>query len=152
MAEGMELALGAMMFYGLADWVRMLGPFHFSSTSATNARSAAFVDTFVDTISSNVRVAWAFGGSSCNMQRQWRHRPRLSQVAGNMRRDFTFPYLAQTRSMAYLRVSSSWNREKPFFSALFKSGFRGVYDARSLRIRSCDCLYDLSGAGGAIPC
>lgn len=96
----------------------MLGPLHFSSTSAKKARSLATVNTF----SSNRNAAWALGGSSCSKQRHWRPPSRPSLVAGNIRRDFTFPYLAQTTSMAYLRVSSSWKRGKPFFSALFMFG------------------------------
>ena len=114
----------------------MLGPIHFSSTSATNARSLAYVDT----LSSNRRAAWAFGGSSCNRQRHWRAPPRLSRFAGNIRRDFTFPYLAQTKSMAYLRLSSSWNGGKPFFSALVMSQpkSRGHVSVRTERATPCD--------------
>ena len=76
----------------------------------------------VDTLSSNPMAAWAAAESSCSKQRQARHAPLLSRLAGKILRDFSRPNLAQTTFVANLRLCSFRNGGKPFFSALFMFG------------------------------
>src|SRR5450759_4550651 len=120
----------------------MVGPVHFSSTSAKDARLGSNSATW----SFDFRAAWAAAESSCSKQTHWRFSPRL---AGTIFRSLTLPNLAQTDSIANLRLCSFRNGGKPFFSALFMFSYPLAHVGT--QIAWAFCVYDLSGARGGIP-